>query len=259
MQPLIDLSGKVAIVTGGTRGIGRATVELLAQAGASVVLTGRKQEGCDSAAAELAEATGATILGKACHAGDKAQLQALTDFTVEKLGRIDILVCNAAANPTFGPLSTLQDDAWEKILQTNVTGPLWLANMVAPVMEQGGGGSIVMLSSIAGMHGNNGIAAYGISKTADAALARNLATELGPKGIRVNAVAPGLIKTDFAKALWEDEKRRTRFNRMVPLGRLGEPRDIAGVVTFLASDLAAYVTGQTYVADGGVMIADRLT
>ena len=169
-------------------------------------------------------------------------------------GRIDVLVCNAATNPVYGPTSEITDEAWDKIMETNVRSTFWLCNMVAPDMAQQGGGNIIVLSSIAGLRGNGVIGAYGVSKAAEAALVRNLAVEWGPKNIRANAIAPGLIRTDFAKALLDDPERKKQAEQRTPVRRIGEPNDIAGVAVFLASQAGAYVTGQTLVADGGETI-----
>lgn len=250
---MFDLKDKVAIVTGSTRGIGRAIAEYYARAGAKVVISSRKQEACDEVAAEL-QAAGYDVLPIPCHVGRKEDLQALVDQTVAKWGKIDILVCNAATNPTYGPMSELSDDAWNKIMDTNVRGTFWLCNMVLPLMAESGGGSVILVSSIAALRANTTIGAYGISKAAEIGLTRNLAAEWGPKKIRVNAIAPGLVKTDFARALWEDPVRLERAENSTPLRRIGEPEDIAGVALFLASNASAYVTGHVLVADGGETI-----
>lgn len=250
---MFDMSGKVALITGSTRGIGRAIAEEMGKAGAKVVISSRKARACDEVAAELA-AQGLETLAVPCHVGEKDQLQNLVDRTLEKWGRIDVLVANAATNPVYGPLSELTDEAYDKIMNTNVRGTFWLCNMVLPLMAQNGGGSVILLSSIAGLRASTNIGAYGVSKAAEAGLARNLAAEWGPKNIRVNAIAPGLVKTDFARALWEDPVRLERAQNATPLRRIGEPEDIAGVALFLASDASAYVTGHILVADGGETI-----
>ncbi len=250
---LFDLSGRVAVVTGSSRGIGRSIAEEFAKAGARVVVSSRTEEACAPVAQAITDAGGEAI-SVPCHIGRKEELTRLVEATLAKWGRIDILVCNAAINPSYGPMSDLSDEAFDKIMGTNVRSTLNLCNMVLPGMAAAGGGAVVILSSIAGIRGNGVIGAYGISKAAEAALARNLAVEWGPKGIRVNALAPGLVKTDFARALWEDPKRRAQSEEKNPLRRLGEPVDIAGVALFLAADASAYVTGQTIVADGGETI-----
>lgn len=250
---MFDLKGKVAIVTGSTRGIGKAIAEFYARAGAKVVISSRKQDACESVAAELRE-SGHEVLAVPCHVGDKGQLQNLVDRTMAEWGRIDILVCNAATNPAYGSMAELSDEAWDKIMDTNVRGTFWLCNMVLPLIAENGGGSVILVSSIAALRANTVIGAYGISKAAEISLTRNLAAEWGPKNIRVNAIAPGLVKTDFARALWEDPVRRERAEQATPLRRIGDPDDIAGVALFLASDASTYVTGHVLVADGGETI-----
>lgn len=250
---MFDLKDRVAIVTGSTRGIGRAIAEFYARAGAKVVISSRKAEACEQVAAEMA-AAGHDVIAVPCHIGKKEDLQNLVDRTLEKWGKLDILVCNAATNPVYGPMSELSDDAWDKIMETNVRGTFWLCNMALPHIAAAGGGSVILLSSIAALRANTVIGAYGISKAAEIGLTRNLAAEWGPKKIRVNAIAPGLVKTDFAKALWEDPVRLKRAEESTPVRRIGEPEDIAGVALFLASDASAYVTGHVLVADGGETI-----
>lgn len=251
---LFSLKGKVAIVTGSSRGIGRATAEMFAAAGARVVVSSRTAEACEPVADAIRKAGGEALVVP-CHIGKKEDLQNLVDETLKAWGQIDTLVCNAAINPTYGPMSDLTDEAFDKIMGTNVRSTFQLCNMVLPGMAEAGGGSVVILSSIAAIRGNAVIGAYGISKAAEASLARNLAVEWGPKNIRVNALAPGLIKTDFARALWEDPVRLKRAENQTPLRRIGDPIDIAGTALFLASDAAAYMTGQTIVADGGETIS----
>ncbi|PTU75523.1 SDR family NAD(P)-dependent oxidoreductase [Pseudomonas mangrovi] len=249
-NPLFDLTGKVALITGSTKGIGRSIAEELARCGAKVVISSRKAEACEQVAAEL-KAKGYEALAVACHVGRKDDLQRLVDTTLQTWGRIDVLVCNAATNPVYGTTLEISDEAWDKIMQTNVKGTFWLANMVVPQMAERGEGSVILLSSIAGLRGNSVIGTYGVSKAAEAALARNLAVEWGPKGIRVNSIAPGLIRTDFAQALLDDPERVRVAEQKTPLRRIGDPVDIAGVAVFLASPASAYVTGQMIVADGG--------
>jgi dehydrogenase/reductase SDR family member 4 len=253
MQSLFDLKGKVALVTGSTRGIGKSMAEELARHGARVVISSRKAEACEETRREL-EKQGFEVLAKPCNISRKEELQALVDATLAKWGRIDIAIANAASNPYYGPLTGLPDEAFDKIFLNNVKSDLWLAAMTLPGMAERGGGSFIVVGSIGGIKANTVIGAYGMSKAADHHLVRNLAAEWGPKNVRVNAIAPGLVKTEFARALWEDDKRRSEREQLTPLRRLGEPRDIGGVAVFLASEAAAFITGQVIVADGGVTI-----
>ena len=253
MSSLFDLNGKVAVITGSSRGIGKAIAEQMAAHGAKVVISSRKPDACEPVA-EALRAAGHDATAIACHVGKKEDLQNLVDKTKETYGQIDVLVCNAATNPVYGTTAELSDEAWDKIMETNVRGTFWLCNMVLPDMAKQGGGNVIVLSSIAGLRGNTVIGAYGVSKAAEAALVRNLAVEWGPKNIRVNAIAPGLVRTDFAKALVEDPKRLEQAEQRTPVRRIGEPVDIAGVAMFLATPASAYVTGQTLVADGGETI-----
>ena len=252
---LFDLTGKVAIVTGSSRGIGKASAVELARHGAKVVISSRKQDACDAVAAEIdAEFGEGTAFPFAASISDKAALQSLVDETRARFGRIDVLVCNAASNPYYGPLAGIADEQFRKILDNNVLSNHWLIQMVAPEMTERGDGSIVIVSSIGGLRGSPVIGAYNVSKAADFQLARNYAVEYGPKGVRVNCIAPGLIKTDFARALWENPDRIKAANSTVPLRRIGEPDEIAGAVVFLASRASAFMTGQAMVIDGGVTI-----
>jgi len=250
---MFDLTGKVALITGASRGIGKATALQLAKHGAKVVVSSRKQPACDEVAEEI-RAAGGEAVAIACHVGDKERIGQMVSMVQEKWGRVDILVCNAATNPVYGPMSTLTDEAFDKIMTVNVQSTIWLCNLILPGMAERGGGSVVMMSSIAGQRGTATIGTYGMSKAAEAALARNLAVEWGPKGIRVNAIAPGIVKTDFARELVNDPARKAQMEARTPLRRFGEPEDIAGIVHFLASDASAYMTGQTLVADGGETI-----
>jgi NAD(P)-dependent dehydrogenase (short-subunit alcohol dehydrogenase family) len=254
MNAPFDLTGHAALVTGSTRGIGKAIVRALARAGATVVVSSRKADACETVAGEIRADRGAAE-AIPCNMSDMAQVDALADACLQRVGAITILVCNAATNPIYGPMAAVEDRAFEKIMATNVGGNIRLINRLAPAMGQRGGGSIILLSSIAGLVGSRNIGAYAVSKTADIQLARNYAVELGGHNIRVNAIAPGLIATDFATALWQGEAGQA-FAARTPLKRLGEPEDIAGVALFLASDASRFVTGQCIVADGGVTIAD---
>ena len=255
MRGLFDLTGKVAIVTGSSRGIGRASAEALAGHGAKVVISSRRQDACDEVAAALNATHGeGTALAVAASISDKAALRHLVDETRRGFGRIDVLVCNAASNPYYGPLEGIADDQFRKILDNNILSNHWLIQLVAPEMRARREGSIVIVSSIGGLRGSPVIGAYNVSKAADLQLARNYAVEFGPDNVRVNCIAPGLIRTDFARALWEDPERASATNATTPLRRIGEPEEIAGAVVYLASRASAFMTGQVMVIDGGVTI-----
>jgi NAD(P)-dependent dehydrogenase (short-subunit alcohol dehydrogenase family) len=248
------LDGKVAVVTGSSRGIGRSIAEHLAAYGAKVVISSRKQPACEEVAAAI-RAAGGDAIAVPANIGEKSQLEALVAATRRQWGRIDVLVCNAASNPYYGPMAGLPDEAFHKILQNNIVSNLWLANMVLPEMAQRGDGVVIIVSSIGGLKGTAALGAYAVSKAADMQLARNLAVEWGKHNIRVNCIAPGLVKTDFARALWDNPELLARTEAATPLRRIGEPDDIGGIAVFLASRAAAFVTGQTLVADGGITIA----
>ena len=248
---LFDLKDKVALVTGSTRGIGRSIAEELARAGARVSISSRKAESCRAAAEDL-RSKGFSVIAQPCNVSRKEELQSIVDATLREWGAIDIVVANAAANPYYGPLTGIGDEAFDKIVANNVKSVLWLAGMTLPGMKPGG--SFILVGSIGGLLANTVIGAYGMSKAMGHHLVRNLAAEWGPKNVRVNAIAPGLIKTEFARALWEDPGRAAERVSNTPLRRLGEPRDIGGIAVFLASEAAAFVTGQVIVADGGVTI-----
>ncbi len=250
-----DLSGHVAIITGSSRGIGKASAWELAEHGAKVVISSRKQDACDEVAAEINGKFGeGTAIAVAANISDKAGLQNLVDETRAAFGKVDILVCNAASNPYYGPQEGIADEQFRKILDNNIVSNHWLISMVAPEMRERKAGSIIIISSIGGIRGTPIIGAYAISKAADMQLARNLAHEYGPFNVRVNCIAPGLIRTDFARALWENEAAVKARNATTPLRRIGEPEEIAGAVVFLASQASAFMTGQTIVIDGGVTI-----
>jgi NAD(P)-dependent dehydrogenase (short-subunit alcohol dehydrogenase family) len=249
------LEGKVAVVTGSSRGIGRAIAEELAALGARVVVSSRNGEACEAVADGIREA-GGEARATTCHIGRKADLRHLVDDTVSHFGRLDILVCNAAVNPFYGPMADVSDDVYERIMDSNVKSSFWLANMAAPVMAEGGGGSILLISSIGGQQGSATLGVYGLSKAADAALARNLAVEWGDRGITANCIAPGLIRTDFSRAIWENEGIRNRAEARTPVKRLGEPRDVAGLACLLAGPAGAFITGQLLVVDGGLTVME---
>ncbi len=252
---LFDLTGKTAVVTGSTRGIGRAIVERLAEHGAKVVVSSRKGPACEEVAAAINARHGAgRALAIPANISSKDDLQRLADETVKAFGQIDVLVCNAASNPYYGPLAGIADDQFRKILDNNIVSNHWLIGMVAPAMRARKDGAIIIVSSIGGLKGNAIIGAYNISKAADFSLARNLSVEFGADNVRVNCIAPGLIKTDFARALWENPETLKAFNARTPLQRIGEPDEIAGAAVFLAAQAGAYMTGQTIVIDGGQTI-----
>ena len=251
MRSLFDLTGKIALVTGATRGIGRSIAEERGKAGAKGAICSRTADACAETEADLAR-SGIEVLAMPCTVSRKEELQALVDATRARWGRIDIVVANAATNPYYGPLTGIGDEAFDKIFANNLKSVLWLAAMTLPGMSAGG--SFILVGSIGGIIANTVIGAYGMSKAAGHHLVRNLAAEWGPKNVRVNAIAPGLIKTEFARALWEDPKRAEERVSITPLRRLGEPRDIGGLAVFLASPAAAFITGQCIVADGGVTI-----
>lgn len=250
MASLFDLSGKVAIVTGSTKGIGLAIATRMAEHGATVVISSRKADACEAVAATIKAAGGKAVVIP-CHIARKEELQNLVDQTVAQCGGIDILVENAAVNPYLGPAAAMPDEAFDRVMGSNVRSNVWLANMALPHMAQRGGGSVIIISSIGGLRGSSQLGAYAISKAADMQLARNIAVEWGPKNIRANAIAPGLVRTDFARALWENPTLYRKRTKDTPLQRIGEPDEIAGAAVFLASAAGSFTTGQTIVIDGG--------
>ncbi len=253
---LFDMTGQVALITGSSRGIGKAIAEEMAVHGAKVVISSRKQDACDAVAAEINARHGdGTAIAVAANISAKDALQNLVDETRKAFGKVTALVCNAASNPYYGPAAGIQDEQFRKIMDNNILSNHWLINMVAPEMMERGEGSITIVSSIGGLKGSTVIGAYCISKAADMQMARNLADEYGPKGVRVNCIAPGLIRTDFAKALWENPDTLARSTARSPLRRIGEPEEIAGAAVFLASRAGAFTTGQTFVIDGGQTIS----
>jgi NAD(P)-dependent dehydrogenase (short-subunit alcohol dehydrogenase family) len=254
MHNPFDLTGQVAVITGSSRGIGRSAAETMAALGAKVVVSSRKAEACGEVAAAIRTAGGEALVIP-CNISRKDEVEDLIDGTLKHWGRIDTLVCNAAVNPYFGPLAGIPDEAFDKIMSSNVRSNLWLCNRAIPAMAEQHGGSVVIVSSIAGQRASPGLGAYGISKAADFQLARSLAAEWGWKNVRVNCIAPGLIKTDFARALWENAEALKPRLATTPLRRIGEPDEIGGIVAFLASKAASFVTGTVVVADGGVTIA----
>lgn len=252
---LFDLTGKVAVITGSSRGIGRAIAERMAEQGAKVVISSRKLEPCTEVADALNAAHGnGTAIAIPANISSKDDLKKLVDETMRAFGKIDVLVCNAASNPYYGPMSGIQDDQFRKILENNVIANHWLIQYVVPQMVERKDGAIVIVSSIGGLRGSPVIGAYNISKAADFQLARNLAVEYGEHNVRVNCIAPGLIKTDFARALWENPDTLKRATSTTPLRRIGNPDEIAGAAVFLASAAGTFMTGQSIVVDGGATI-----
>jgi len=253
---LFDLADKVAIITGSSRGIGRAIAERMAEHGAHVVISSRKAGPCEEVAAAINERFGAgRAVAIPANIASKEDLQRLVDETNRVFGKIDILVCNAATNPYAGPMAGISDEQFTKILQNNVVSNHWLIQMAAPQMLDRRDGSIIIVSSIGGLRGNALIGAYNISKAADFQLARNLAVEYGPYGVRVNCIAPGLVQTDFARYLWENPELLKQVTEPAPMKRIGQPDEMAGAAVFLASKASSYMTGQQLVLDGGITIA----
>ncbi|MGD9602701.1 MAG: SDR family NAD(P)-dependent oxidoreductase [Gammaproteobacteria bacterium] len=255
---LFDLTGKTALITGSSKGIGKAIAEAMARHGAKVVICSRKADACDAVAAsinaELAGEPGSAVSIPA-NISSKAELERLVTETRRQLGRIDVLVCNAAVNPHYGPMSGIPDGAFEKILHVNILSNHWLAQLVLPEMKARRDGAIIIVSSVGGLKGHGQLGAYCISKAADLQLVRNLAFENGPDNVRVNAISPGLVRTDFARALWENPEILQRRTAHDPLRRIGEPEEIAGIAVYLAARAGSFTTGQNFVIDGGSTIS----
>ncbi|CAN5233309.1 SDR family oxidoreductase [soil metagenome] len=249
----LSLKNKTALITGSSRGIGRAIAVAYARAGAKVVVTSRKLDACKAVVDQL-KGEGLEATAIACNISSKEQIHALVEQTEAAYGKVDVLVCNAAVNPYYGPMSEIPDDAFTKVLQVNIVSNMWLVNRVAPGMAAQGNGSIVIISSIAGLTGSRVLGAYAVSKAADMQLARNLALEWGKKGVRANCIAPGLVRTDFAKALWDNPDTLKAALASSPLNMIGEPEDIAGAALLLGSDAGRFITGTTIVIDGGATI-----
>lgn len=251
---LFDLSGKTAIITGSTRGIGKAIAEHYAAHGANVIISSRTAEACDAVAAEINARGGGRALAIPASISSKAALEEMVAKARAEFGAIDILVANAASNPYYGPMAGIKDEQFRKILDNNILSNHWLVQLCVPDMIAKKDGAIIIVSSIGGLKGSSVIGAYCVSKAADMQLARNYAVEYGEHNVRVNCIAPGLIRTDFAKALWENPEAEERFNTSHPMRRMGESEDLAGAAVFLGSRAGAYVTGQTIVVDGGSTI-----
>ena len=254
-KSLFDLSGKTAVVTGSTLGIGLAIAEALAAFGAKVAISSRKPDKCD----EVRDAINASGLAAAeaiaipCNMSRMEDIDNLVATAMKELGRIDILVCNAAVNPHFGPIASIPEEVFDKTIETNVKNNLWLCNKVIPQMAERKDGAVMIVSSVGGFKGHPNIGTYNIAKAADMAIVRNLAVEWGPSNIRVNAICPAVVKTKFAKALWEDPEVQKQASEVYPLRRLGEPEDIAGIAVYLASRAGAWTTGQSLIIDGGIL------
>jgi len=252
---LFDLTGKVAVITGSSRGIGKAIAHRMAEHGANVVVSSRKREACDAAVAEINAAVGRdAAIAIPANISVKDELQALIDGATATLGKIDILVCNAASNPYFGPMAGIADEQFTKILHNNIVSNHWLIQMASPQMVERKDGAIIVISSIGGLMASTMIGAYNISKAADLQLVRNYAADLGPDNVRVNAICPGLVRTDFAKALWENPAILKQSTAQSTLKRIGEPDEIAGMAVLLASKAGGFASGQGFVIDGGATV-----
>ena len=249
-----DMTGKVAIVTGSSRGIGRAIAEEFAAHGAKVAISSRNQDACDEVASAINGTHPGAAIAVASSLSSKESLQALVDATRNAFGPVDVLVCNAASNPHYGPMATITDEQLRKTLDHNIVSQHWLIQMVAPAMLERQSGSIILVSSIGGLRGSPILGAYAITKAADIQMTKNLAREYGPHNVRVNSIAPGLVRTDFAKALWENPENLKASTASAAMGRIGEPHEIAGAAVFLGSDASSFMTGQTIVVDGGVVV-----
>jgi NAD(P)-dependent dehydrogenase (short-subunit alcohol dehydrogenase family) len=252
MSQLFNLEGKNCLVTGGSKGMGKAMAMALAEHGAKVVISSRKMDQLEETAKEINNKIGKDVAFPiAANAGRKEEIIGLVDKTHEKIGEIDVLIGNAGVNPHFGPMSDISDEAFDKTLGTNVKSNHWLAQLVAPDMAKRGGGSIMITASVGAFIPSSELGTYNISKLAVIGLVRNLAAEYGPVGIRANAICPAIIKTDFAKALWDDEEKSKEEISKIPLGRLGEPDDLKGLSVFLAADSSSYISGQAMTVCGG--------
>ena len=258
IHPLFDLKGNVAIVTGASKGIGESMARGMAEFGASVVVSSRKQEAVEEVAAAFVK-DGLEAKGIACHVADQAQQKHLIEATLEAYGRIDILINNAGTNPYFGPIEDMPMAAYQKTMDINLNAPLELSRLAFPHMKAVGGGSVIHISSIEGLHATAGFAAYNLSKAALVMLAQNQAAEWGKDNVRVNVICPGLVKTKLSAALWSDENNLKKFKRNIPLGRMAMPDEMAGLAVFLASDASSYMTGSVLVNDGGILHAPVMT
>ena len=253
MAGLFDLTGKVALVTGASRGIGAAVAQAFAQAGAQVVLASRKQEPLDALAAEI-RAAGGTALAVAAHTGDDAAVEALVARAVDEFGGVDILVNNAATNPHYGPVLTAEDGHWDKTFDVNVKGYVRMVRACMAPMQARGGGAVINVASIAGIKPETGMGVYAVSKAGVLMLTQVLAVELAPANIRVNAVAPGYVKTKFSSVIWQNPHVYAAVKARIPQGRMAEPEELTGVMLYLASDAASFTTGAVFTVDGGHLL-----
>jgi NAD(P)-dependent dehydrogenase (short-subunit alcohol dehydrogenase family) len=255
MTGLFSLEGKVALLTGATRGIGLCIASEMARAGAQAVLSGDEVQACDEAAGLLRD-QGFDVLGLPCDVMQREQIEALVQQTLSLRGRIDVLVCNAGVAPAFGPIALASDADWDRTMTINLRSVLWITSLVIPGMAARRDGSVIMTASLSSVRGNKSIGLYGLSKAGLAQLARNLAVEWGPSNVRVNSISPGLIATEFARPLLDNPELLSQRLALTPLRRAGEPREIAGVAVMLAASAGAFITGQNLIVDGGTIISD---
>ena len=252
---LFDLTGKVALITGATRGIGLSIATEMARAGAQVIISSNEPRACEEVSEDLRR-QGLDAIGIACDVGERAQIESLVGQTLSRRTRIDALVCNAGVAPHAGPIASATDADWDLTMTVNLRSALWLTSVVIPGMAQRRDGVVILTASLSSLRGNKGIGLYGLSKAGVAQLARNLAVEWGPSNIRVNAISPGLIATEFARPLTGNEAVLARRLAQTPLRRVGEPDEIAGVAVMLAARAGAFITGQNLIVDGGTLISD---
>jgi len=253
MVDLFNIRDKVAIITGASRGIGQAIAGAYADAGAKVVISSRKQDGLDEVAAQI-KARGGDVTTVIAHNGEKDALQNLVKTTVQTYGRLDILVNNAATNPHFGMMLDAEDSLWQKTIEVNIMGNFWLCQAAVPEMRNAGGGKIINIASVNGIRPGSMQGIYSMTKAAVISMTQTLAMELAGDHIYVNAIAPGLVKTKFARVLWENETLLNNVTQRTPVNRIGEPHDIAGIALYLAAPASDYTTGQVFVVDGGLSI-----
>lgn len=255
LQPLFDLQGKTALITGATRGIGLAIASLFGQAGARLIISSESVDDCQRVAEQLNEA-GMVALPMAADLTDRQAVEALADRALNVFGVIDVLVCNAGVAPHLGGLADASPEDWELTMTVNLRSVHWLTSQLLPGMARQGGGSVVLMSSIAGLRGNKALGLYGLSKAALAQMARNLAVEWGPSNVRVNAICPGIVQTEFARPLTDNPVLMERRLQATPLRRAGSPDEVAALALLLATPGGAFITGQSLVVDGGTLISD---